>query len=325
MHLDVGRLRRLLSSSVRCQSSALSLDVIILRHSPIMIFRHLSTRIMSSPSSDGTRHLATAASKRAPVALLSMNEIVQLSQTSKDDIVKSQETKHEGMRKYFQLQKQLRVTWDTTASDASMSEQDLQSFFYAAKVLQVDYVVAESLMKLREDFPRHVRNKYYIESKASFLRLKRFDQMIRIYEEATQSTDGTNVGSNAVFYTWAISVWQEANEIGKIVDCVANMRRMGYMIPNDALSQVAYQLSLSGDKANLLAITRLVDPAMGIWTSQSLCRFMTACGIAQCPQQAFALYTASTLELDSSIFRTLLEICIRNRCGIIHLFYFFLR
>ncbi|KDO35483.1 hypothetical protein SPRG_00330 [Saprolegnia parasitica CBS 223.65] len=237
------------------------------------------------------RHFATPPSRRAPTKMLSVLEVKQLGQTTKQEIL----AKH-GSAGFFSRAKQVRHTWtEFCASTPVPSSMDLQMFFAAAKATEADFVIIESLLQLRANYPKDVKIKHYIESKVAFLRSKRHEAMLEIFEDERAALN-------------------DLGQFDRAHALLVEMRHAGYMVPNDTVTRIMYNLALANDKEGVLALYELVDATMGIWTPAALNRLMASLGRVGCPEEAFQFYSLSTMELDPSTFRTLLEICVRNKC-----------
>ncbi|EQC39364.1 hypothetical protein SDRG_03567 [Saprolegnia diclina VS20] len=306
------------SRSVRQQNHSFStlpaLSSIMFRHVARSLQRAASLRVAAaSPAMHmapfqlpATRYFATPPSQRAPTKMLSVLEVKQLGQSTKQEILK----KH-GSAGFFSRAKQVRHTWtEFCASTPAPSSMDLQMFFAAAKATEADYVIIESLLQLRANYPKDVKIKHYIESKVAFLRSKRLEAMLEIFEDERAS----HSHPQAIFYVWALSALNDLGQFDRAHALLVEMRHAGYMVPNDTVTRIMYNLALANDKEGVLALYELVDATMGIWTPVALNRLMTSLGRVGCPEEAFQFYSLSTMELDPSTFRTLLEICVRNKC-----------
>ncbi|OQR92304.1 hypothetical protein THRCLA_08728 [Thraustotheca clavata] len=190
------------------------------------------------------------------------------------------------------------------------SAMDLHTFFAAAKAAEADYVLIASLLEMRQKYPKELKARHYIESKAAFLRSKRHDDMLAIFEHECSIQSHPQ----AIFYVWALSALNEIEDYSRAHDLLQDMRQAGYMIPNDTVTRLMYNLSCKSDKEGVLALYEQVDATMGIWTPVALNRLMAALGRVGCPEKAFQFYSQSTIDLDPSTFKTLMEICVRNQC-----------
>ncbi|OQR97615.1 hypothetical protein ACHHYP_10207 [Achlya hypogyna] len=255
---------------------------------------------------DIPRTFAVYPQHRAPTKELSTAELRQLAQSSRAELTRSQ-----GMAGYFSRGKQVRHTWNEfVAKTPTPSAGDLLMFFAAAKATEADNVLIETLIALRQLYPKEVKVKHYIESKVAFLRSKRYADMLDIFEaeRAAQSHP------QAIFYVWALSALNDLGDFDRALELLQEMRNAGYMIPNETVSRIMYNLACLDDKEGVLALYREVDASMGIWTPAALNRLMTALGRVGCPEEAFQIYSLSTIDLDPSTFKTLMEICVRNEC-----------
>ncbi|KAF0697410.1 Aste57867_11890 [Aphanomyces stellatus] len=258
---------------------------------------------------DSHRAFAThhaAAQPEREIQLMTTAEVKKLCLTTKADIIK-----HHGKPTYFTLMKRLKHTWKEFYTHTPYpTPQELKTFWNAAKALEMDTVLVETTLSMREIFPKEIKTKQYLDSRIAFLRLGKFHEMIAIFE----SEKLEHPHPQPIFYIWALTAYIEQNNIEKIKALLQEMKQEGYMVPNETVSRLLFNLATRGDKKSILEILPDLDPNVGIWTVPALNRTLTSLGMVGLPAEAFKFYGHSTMELDPTTFKTVLEVAVRNRC-----------
>ncbi|RLO04014.1 hypothetical protein DYB28_007220, partial [Aphanomyces astaci] len=216
-----------------------------------------------------------------------------------------------GKPAFFAAAKRLKFTWkDFCAHNPYPSATELKTFFNAGRALDADSVLVETVMAMHKVFPKELKARHFMESRVSFLRLRKFDEMQAIFDAEKIA----HPHPQPIFYIWVLTASIEQNNLDKIKALLAEMKHEGYMIPNETVSRLLFNLAKKGDKDGILDIFADLDPNVGIWTVPALNRTLVSLGMAGLPQLAFKFYGESTMDLVAATFKTVLEIAVRNEC-----------
>ncbi|ETV97512.1 hypothetical protein H310_09431 [Aphanomyces invadans] len=254
----------------------------------------------------GVRGFASHHTPDEQVERLSFSEVRKLGSTNKDELMNSR-----GNPAFFTLVKSLKSTWrDFYAHNPSPTAIELKTFFNAGRALDMDTVLVETVMAMHKMYPKEIKARHFMESRVSFLRLRKFNEMLAIYDAEKIA----HPHPQPIFYIWALTASIEQNNLGKVKALLAEMKHEGYMVPNETVSRLLFNLAKKGDKATILEILSDLDPNVGIWTIPALNRTLVSLGMVGLPQEAFKFYGESSMDLVASTFKTVLEIAVRNEC-----------
>ncbi|CAK4715106.1 unnamed protein product [Aphanomyces euteiches] len=254
-----------------------------------------------------TVHIREFSSKgERELPLFTFAEVKKLYLTNKEELINDI-----GKPAYFTMVKRLKLTWrDFCERTPYPSAADLKSYFNAGKALDMDTVLVETLLAMHKIFPKELKARHYMESRVAFLRLGKYNEMLEIFETEKRE----HPKPQPIFYVWALTACIELNNLTRIKELLAEMKHEGYMVPNETVSRLLFNLAKRSDKASILELFPNLDPNVGIWTVQALNRTLASLGMVGLPQEAFKFYGDSSMDLDATTFKTVLEIAVRNNC-----------
>ncbi|RHY30587.1 hypothetical protein DYB32_006888 [Aphanomyces invadans] len=193
----------------------------------------------------GVRGFASHHTPDEQVERLSFSEVRKLGSTNKDELMNSR-----GNPAFFTLVKSLKSTWrDFYAHNPSPTAIELKTFFNAGRALDMDTVLVETVMAMHKMYPKEIKARHFMESRVSFLRLRKFNEMLAIYDAEKIA----HPHPQPIFYIWALTASIEQNNLGKVKALLAEMKHEGYMVPNETVSRLLFNLAKKGDKATILA------------------------------------------------------------------------
>ncbi|RHZ43020.1 hypothetical protein DYB26_008992 [Aphanomyces astaci] len=192
----------------------------------------------------GVRAFASHHTNDDHVELLSFSEVKKLGLTTMDELIHSR-----GKPAFFAAAKRLKFTWkDFCAHNPYPSATELKTFFNAGRALDADSVLVETVMAMHKVFPKELKARHFMESRVSFLRLRKFDEMQAIFDAEKIA----HPHPQPIFYIWVLTASIEQNNLDKIKALLAEMKHEGYMIPNETVSRLLFNLAKKGDKDGIL-------------------------------------------------------------------------